>query len=69
MALDKAKGSPDQEFGAWLQKVGYKYMIPTVSGIAMVTDFDMVYGDEARMIPVEEGKAMIKRKYWRYFGW
>jgi hypothetical protein len=35
----------------------------------MVTAFDMVYGDEVRMIPVEEGKAMIKRKYWRYFGW
>ena len=69
MALEKAKGSADQEFGAWLHEVGYKYMIPTVSGIAMVTDFDMMYGDEVRIIPVEEGKAMIKRKYWRYFGW
>jgi hypothetical protein len=69
IALDKAKGSADQEFEKWLQKVGYKFMVPTLTGVAMVTEFDMVYGDEIRVIPVEEGKAMIKRKYWRYFGW
>ena len=69
MALEKANGTADHEFGTWLQKVGYKFMIPTVSGVAMVTAFDMVYGDEVRAIPVEESKGMIKRKYWKYFGW
>ena len=69
IALASAAGMEDKEFNAWLQKVGYTYMVPTYSGVAMATPFNMVYGDEVRLIPAVEGKLMIKRKYWKYFGW
>lgn len=69
IALTAASGIEDLEFAAWLQKAGYTYMIPTVSGVAMATRFDMIYGDEVRLIPAAESKSMIKRKYWKYFGW
>ena len=59
----------DEQYNMWLQNVGYTLVIPTVSGVAMTTEFNMIYGDDLRLLSVEESKAIIKRKYWKYFGW
>jgi len=29
----------------------------------------MIYGDDLQLIPVEKCREMIKRKYWKNFGW
>lgn len=59
----------DEQYNMWLENVGYTLVIPTVSGVAMTTEFNMIYGDDLRLLSVEESKAIIKRKYWKYFGW
>ncbi len=69
LALASATSHEDEEYHAWLEEVGYELMVPTYQGVAMTTVFNMVYGDELRLLNIEESKAMIKRKYWKYFGW
>lgn len=64
-----SSGMEDQDYFNWLQKVGYAYMVPTHSGVVLSTEFNMVFGDDLRMISVEESKTVIKKKYWKYFGW
>lgn len=59
----------DQEYFSWLQKVGYSYMVPTRLGVVLSTEFNMVYGDDLRMITMTGSKALIRKKYWKYFGW
>jgi hypothetical protein len=69
VALKLVGTQPDQDYNTWLQKAGYKYMVPTREGIVMFTEFNMVYGDDIRLIPLDQSKELIKRKYWKYFGW
>jgi hypothetical protein len=69
LALAAATSHDDPEYHAWLEEVGYDLIVPTFQGVAMTTEFNMVYGDELRLLNLEESKAMIKRKYWKYFGW
>jgi hypothetical protein len=69
LALASTKVDQEDEYAVWLHKVGYSLLLPTVSGVAMSTQFDMLYGDEFCLLPPEESKELIKRKYWKYFGW
>ena len=59
----------DELFNTWLENVGYTLVLPTSLGVAMTTEFNMIYGDDLRLLSVDESKAIIKRKYWKYFGW
>ncbi len=59
----------DEEYETWLHKAGYKYLIPTREGVVMLTEFDMIYGDDIRLLSIEQSKLLIKKKYWRNFGW
>ncbi|MGB3078511.1 MAG: hypothetical protein WBB31_05480, partial [Saprospiraceae bacterium] len=59
----------DEEYETWLHKAGYKYLIPTREGVVMLTEFDMIYGDDIRLLSLEQSKLLIKKKYWRNFGW
>lgn len=68
-ALASATSLTDEEYSGWLREAGYDYLLPTASGIVMSTEFNMVYGDDMRLLTPAEGKALIKKKYWRYFGW
>lgn len=68
-ALVSAAEQNDEEFYAWLEEVGYDLLLPTRFGIAMTTEFNMIYGDELRLLSITESKALIRKKYWKYFGW
>ena len=69
LALASSDHHTDKDYSSWLQDVGYTMLLPTVGGVAMTTEFNMVYGDEMQLLSMEESKALIKRKYWKYFGW
>ncbi len=69
LALKLSGPQIDEEYRDWLHKAGYKYLVPTREGIVMLTEFNMIYGDDIRLLPLDQSKAMIKRKYWRNFGW
>lgn len=69
LALASAVNDGDTDYLAWLQNTGYSTLLPTEEGVAMATTFNMVYGDEMRLLSPEESKSVIKRKYWKYFGW
>ena len=69
LALAATPGHDDESFQAWLHKVGYTILSPTVTGVAMATPFDMVYGDGLQLLSEDDSKTLIKRKYWKYFGW
>ena len=68
-ALKLSGPQSDEEYNAWLQKTGYKFLIPTREGIVMMTEFSMIYGDDICLLPLTQSKEMIKKKYWKYFGW
>ena len=68
-ALAHPSDDVDEVFGDWLNKTGYTYAIPTPAGVVLTTRFDMVYGDHLQTIPAGESKELIKKKYWKYFGW
>ena len=59
----------DEAYLNWLQKAGYSYMLPAENGIVLLTEFNMIYGDDIHQLSLAESKAFIKKKYWRYFGW
>jgi len=69
LALKLSGPQMDEEYQAWLQKAGYKYLIPSREGIVMLTEFNMIYGDDIRLLPLDQSKTMVKKKYWRNFGW
>ncbi|MEO6133120.1 MAG: hypothetical protein ABIQ02_14860 [Saprospiraceae bacterium] len=69
LALKLPGTQTDDDFQAWLHKAGYKYLIPTREGIVMMTEFNMIYGDDIRLLPLSQSKDLIKKKYWRNFGW
>jgi hypothetical protein len=62
-------GMDDEEYKNWLISSGYTHMVPTRQGLVMVTDFSMIYGDHLHRLTVDQSKPLIKRKYWKYFGW
>lgn len=68
-ALKISGPQTDEEYLAWLHKAGYKYLIPTREGVVMLTEFNMIYGDDIRLLSPEQSKLLIKKKYWRNFGW
>lgn len=59
----------DADYRDWLGNVGYKHVIPMSSGVVMATPFSMVFGDEFQLLPEADSKAMIRKKYWKYFNW
>ncbi len=69
MALRHAGKMEDDVFRQWVQQTGYVFGLPTHAGILMVTEFSMVYGDDLRLIPPADSKELIRKKYWKYFGW
>jgi hypothetical protein len=69
LALAAVKSTDDQEYQDWLQKAGYTFLSPAHSGIIMTTEFNMVYGDDIGEIALEKSKDLIRKKYWKYFGW
>jgi hypothetical protein len=69
LALASTAMHGDDDFQAWLTEVGYSLLVPTVAGVAMATEFNMIYGDELSLLSPGDSKLMIKRKYWKYFGW
>lgn len=69
LALKSHAKQEDESYHTWLNKAGYPFMLPTSSGVVMSTEFNMIYGDDMRLLPTSGGKELIKRKYWKYFGW
>lgn len=69
IALTKRAGSGDEDLDNWLQSAGFTYAVPVKGGLVMLTEFNMIYGDEFAQIPVAESRDLIRKKYWRYFGW
>ena len=69
LAVKSTAREDEEGYQAWLSKAGYPFMLPTSNGVAMATEFNMIYGDDICLLPETSGKAMIKRKYWKYFGW
>ncbi len=69
MALASADQAYDKVFYAWLENVGYSVLIPTGKGLVMATEFNTIYGDELRLLSKSESKSLIRKKYWKYFGW
>ena len=69
LALTGVTPNEDEGYHTWLSTAGYPFMIPSSKGVAMATEFNMIYGDDICLLPADKGKAMIKRKYWKYFSW
>ncbi len=59
----------DEQFYSWIEDAGYSILLPTEQGVVMATKFNAVFGDDLRLLSIPESKKLIKRKYWRYFGW
>lgn len=69
LALKTISDTEDPSYAEWLRKTGYAYLLPTAKGVIVATSFDMIYGDDMQLLPVDTGKELVKRKYWKYFGW
>lgn len=69
LSIELAGHNDDQEYLDWLRGAGYTYLLPSASGVVMLTEFNMIYGDDIRRLPFNESKAFIKKKYWKIFGW
>ncbi len=59
----------DEEYMNWLRGAGYSHLVPAKGGLVMLTEFNMIYGDDIHQLSVVDSKPFIKKKYWRYFGW
>jgi hypothetical protein len=68
-AMKKIKGQGDEDYLSWLRSAGYDFLIPSKGGAILMTEFNMIYGDDIQLIPVTESRAFIKKKYWKYFDW
>ena len=64
-----AATSEDEGFKEWLTHAGYIAVAPCAQGVIASTEFNMIYGDDLQLVPVEKCRDMIKRKYWKNFGW
>ncbi len=62
-------GEDDQGYNGWLHKSGYAYAFPTAKGVIAATDFNMIYGDDLQLLPMTLSREIVRRKYWKYFGW
>ncbi len=69
LALASPPVDDDEGYKTWRAKAGYPSMVPCSQGIIAATEFNMIYGDDLHLIPVAKGRDMIKRKYWKNFGW
>jgi hypothetical protein len=69
LALKRSGKSEDEEYMSWLRGAGFSYLLPSADGIVMLTEFNMIYGDDIQQLTLEDSKALIKKKYWKYFGW
>lgn len=69
LALQTIPGADEDGYHAWLNKTGYPFLLPTSKGVVVATEFNMIYGDDLRLIPAATSRELIKRKYWKYFGW
>lgn len=69
LTLERKGHEDDAEYMNWLRGAGYSYMLPSSNGIVMLTEFNMIYGDDIQQLPLEKSKEYIKRKYWKLFGW
>lgn len=59
----------DADYLNWLRSTGYSFMVPSMGGAVMLTEFNMIYGDDIRLMPVTDSRNYFRKKYWRYFGW
>ncbi len=69
LALASMDAEHDETFYSWVENTGYTVLIPTGKGIVMATEFNTIYGDALRLLSVSESKTLIRKKYWKYFGW
>lgn len=59
----------DEGYTTWINQTGFPTMIACRKGTLATTEFNMIYGDDIRLIPVAHCRDMIKRKYWNDLGW
>ena len=69
IAMKSAAKDADADYKTWLTQVGYQSILPSLHGIVTATEFNMIYGDDLQLIPAANCRDMIKKKYWKYFGW
>ena len=69
LALTANPSQGDEAYDTWLKDTGFTMVIPTPAGVVMTTPFDVVFGDQMTLLPLEESKNTIKKKYWKYFDW
>ncbi|HJW30582.1 MAG TPA: hypothetical protein VJ508_15220 [Saprospiraceae bacterium] len=69
LALKASRTNEDEGYATWLKTVGYNSVFPTAAGVVAATEFNMIYGDDLELLPVAASRDMIKRKYWKYFGY
>jgi len=69
LALKRCGKNNDEEYMSWLRGAGFSYLLPSADGIVMLTEFNMIYGDDIHQLPLEDSKALVKKKYWKYFDW
>lgn len=69
LALATSIPEGDDIFYDWCSRVGYTCMVPTVNGLLVTTEFNAVYGDDLRCLSIAESKKIVRKKYWKYFGW
>jgi hypothetical protein len=59
----------DEDYVQWVREAGYPYLLPVAGGVMAMTNFNMIYGDDFQLLPINTGKELIRKKYWKYFGW
>lgn len=69
IALKRKIQDPDEDYCKWLNTAGYDFVVPSRNGLLAFTEFNMIYGDDIQPLTIEESKAMVKKKYWKYFDW
>lgn len=69
LALKHVEDLDDEEYRNWLRSAGHQFLLPSSEGILMLTEFNMIYGDDIRQLSLVESKSLIKKKYWRFFDW
>ena len=69
LTLELNGHNDDEEYMNWLRGAGYSYLLPSREGLLMLTEFNMIYGDDIRLLPPDQSKIFIKKKYWKLFGW
>jgi hypothetical protein len=69
IAMKSSGTETDEAYLTWLKQVGYQSILPSANGMITATEFNMIYGDDLQLIPAANCRDLVKKKYWKYFGW